>query len=458
MELGDDFVINSLTVGNSAPVIIDSPNNSLTLAAADGVGITLENDASTTMLDVNLVLGGNQSWTNNSSNPLDLIGSTITSPDNHNLIVDGAGNTQIFSQIATGTGSLTKDGAGTLILYNNANNYSGGTSILGGFLAVNSDGALGLGNVLNAATLETTESLGGAVRTIHVAANYAQTSTGTLLLEVASTPTPSANAMLFDTGTPGVNYENLAVTGSATLGGELDLNFGSNVAATPGQRYRVVTAGVPLTGRFDIQTTTNLPLPFYTITTENDTFNGTEAANSAVVTLMMPFTAFSGLNGNQTNVADGIDRDLTALNNGGFFVMPAGATADFFDNIVTGLNASLAQPGQLALSMDQLSPQRLEVFRSIAYDNSAFFAQSLYDHLANLRDGFSGLDTSNFSFNDFALGSNLSQIKGRLLAWQPAPTDGVLSDSADPVLGGILPADSPHAALERLHLRQRAVG
>jgi uncharacterized protein with beta-barrel porin domain len=440
-QLGANFVINSLTVGNFAPLLLDSPSNTLTIAAAGGEGITLNGNAPTTTLNVNLILAGDQAWTNNSTNELNIVGTTVTSPANHNLTVTGTGNTQIFSQLATGGGALIKSGPGTLILYNTANTYAGGTFNYGGNLAVDSNGALGLGNVTNAATLETTESLGGAARTIHVAENFQQTSTGMLLLEVVSTP--GAGTPLFGTGTPGVNYENLAVADNAHLGGTLDLNFGGTASVTPGQRYTVVTAGAPLTGHFNIQTTTNLPQPYFTITTENDTFNGTLPANSAIVTLMKPFASFSGLNQNQTSVANAVDADLMNLNNGGFFVMPAGAAADFFDNIISGVNTSLVTPGELALTMDQLSPERLEVFRGIAFDNAAFASQNLNDHLANLRDGMTGLDTSGFTYSDSALGSTLSQIKGHLLAWNPSSTPGVLSDSGDPVLAGLSPVNAP---------------
>ncbi|MBI2737924.1 MAG: autotransporter-associated beta strand repeat-containing protein, partial [Rhodospirillales bacterium] len=53
-----------------------------------------------------------------------------------NLTVGGAGNTIISRAISIGTGSLTKDGAGTLILAGN-NAYSGGTTVLGGTLQGN---------------------------------------------------------------------------------------------------------------------------------------------------------------------------------------------------------------------------------------------------------------------------------------------------------------------------------
>jgi autotransporter-associated beta strand protein len=63
--------------------------------------------------------------------------------------VNGAGNTSIGGVIGTGTGSLTKDGAGSLILLA-ANTFSGTTAINGGLLQVGdggTTGTLGSGNV-----------------------------------------------------------------------------------------------------------------------------------------------------------------------------------------------------------------------------------------------------------------------------------------------------------------------
>jgi outer membrane lipase/esterase len=116
------------------------------------------------------------------------------------------------------------------------------------------------------------------------------------------------------------------------------------------------------------------------------------------------------------------------------------ATGDL-NTLLTSLD-NLGNAQQIGQAFDQLSPQRLEIFRSIAFDNYSFFSQQLDDHFANLRDGMTGLDTNNFSFNDPALGSSLSQIKGHLLAWQPAPEPGLLSDTANPVLGGVTMSDA----------------
>ena len=112
-----------------------------------------------------------------------------------------------------------------------------------------------------------------------------------------------------------------------------------------------------------------------------------------------------------------------------------GATADFFNNIVTGLN--VASYGSLGHSLDELSPQRFEILRNIAFDNYALDVQNLDDEFARERSGQGGIDTSGFVFTDSQIGSQLSQVKSRLLAWSPASEPGLLSDSGELVLGGV---------------------
>lgn len=87
----------------------------------------------------NLTLAGTLTMNNNwSINVLNTIGSstvnTITGAgSNRNLTVGGTGNLVISGAITTGTGTLTKNDAGTLTLQGN-NTYSGATTLNGGTL------------------------------------------------------------------------------------------------------------------------------------------------------------------------------------------------------------------------------------------------------------------------------------------------------------------------------------
>ena len=75
-----------------------------------------------------------------------LILSGGISGTNRDLTVAGAGNTLISSALATGTGNLLKQSAGTLTL-SATNTYTGTTTVDGGTLAITSSGALGAGTV-----------------------------------------------------------------------------------------------------------------------------------------------------------------------------------------------------------------------------------------------------------------------------------------------------------------------
>jgi autotransporter-associated beta strand protein len=466
------YALTTLTAnGNlTAGTINDANGVPLTITNNAGAGRTLSissaagsNDTAVTgagsVNDVIFVKSGSSLTFENGASPLTVAFTTGGNVDNAGTLVissavsvtngqtvnfTGAGTTTVSGSLAATSGAITvANGDGTLIL-SGANLYTGGTTITDGALAVGSAGALGTGAVTNGGTLETTATpIAGATTTtpltIHVNGDYLQTNGGTLLLQVASSPAPTPSP---NSGAAGTNYDMLTVGGTATLGGTLDLNFTGTSVPSQGQRYVAVTAGAPLTSEFTLPTVTNLGPAFFTVTTYNDNFNGTQPTNSAIVTVMRLFGSFGGLTPNQASVARNIDSNLTSLNNVGAMAMPAGATADFFNNIVTGLNLS-TYSGDLGKSLDELSPQRYEVLRNVAFDNYAFDVQSLDDELARERYGRGGIDTSGFAFTDSALGSQLSQIKGRLLAWSPTPeAHGLLSDSSQAVLGGVRMMDA----------------
>ncbi len=71
---------------------------------------------------------------------IDCSGTTIT--DNGNLTFELSTPTTCAAMI-TGSGSVTQNGSGTLTLTNAGNDYSGGTTISAGALAVSGDGDLG---------------------------------------------------------------------------------------------------------------------------------------------------------------------------------------------------------------------------------------------------------------------------------------------------------------------------
>ncbi|MEA2735064.1 MAG: fibronectin-binding autotransporter adhesin [Humisphaera sp.] len=94
------------------------------------------------------------------SNGYTVTGSTLTMAGQ--FISADTGVTATIGSSIAGTGGIVKGGAGTVILSNNTNTYTGGVTVTGGALQINADGALGASPasftaaniILNGGTLE----------------------------------------------------------------------------------------------------------------------------------------------------------------------------------------------------------------------------------------------------------------------------------------------------------------
>lgn len=165
--------------------------------------------------------------------------------DNASLIFNQSSDST-YRGIISGSGSLTKTGAGTLIL-DAANTYTGGTTVSGGTLEVgDSDTATasiqGAVDVQNGGTLRGHGTVigdvisdgllwpGGSMGTLTIQGNYTQNADGTLQFDV--TPTQSSL---------------LKVSGHASLAGTLDLIFAPGTYHT--STFPLVQAG-SLSGTF----------------------------------------------------------------------------------------------------------------------------------------------------------------------------------------------------------------
>jgi autotransporter-associated beta strand protein len=166
-------------------------------------------------------------------------------------ISDTAGNSSAaltVSGVVSGAGSVTKQGAGSVI-FTAANTYSGGTTLTGGgqTFANNASGsAFGSGAVTNTDnTLRGNGGFSGALAhnkgLAPGATNPPGGSAGTLTLGNGITfgADSSYGVNLFGT-TPGTGYDQLIVTGTVDLGTAHPLNTSGTYTPTGGEKFFII--------------------------------------------------------------------------------------------------------------------------------------------------------------------------------------------------------------------------
>ena len=196
--------------GGNAALVNANPTAFITIAELDTAGTTVGSIAGNGTIYLgskNLTVGGNQQSTEFSG-----------------VIADGRAPLPLNLQTGTGPftgGSLTKVGSGTLILMG-LNTYTGGTSLNGGVLAVNSDSNLGTGPLsFNGGTLEALGSGGGITssKPVSLAAGG-----GTFLADAGTASTLSG-------AITGVGAWTKAGPGTLTLTGANTYSGGTTVSA-----------------------------------------------------------------------------------------------------------------------------------------------------------------------------------------------------------------------------------
>jgi uncharacterized protein with beta-barrel porin domain len=262
----------------------------------------------------------------------------------------GAGQTQTISDVIadqTGSGgtganagswAVTVSGGGMLIL-NGANTYSGGTTVTGATLVVN--GSIG----------DPTINAGGVLTGIG-SVGSSQINAGGTFAPGNGTPGTSmtiagnlafASGALFAVNLNPTTSSFATVTGTASLTGTVQANFapGSYVA----KQYPILTATGGVIGTFSGISNVNLP--------SGATDSLSYSANGVFLNLAPGFTAFSGLNTNQQNVAN-------ALTN--FFNTTGGIPGQFFGVTPGGLSQLDGEAGTGAeRAVFQLTNEFLEL-------------------------------------------------------------------------------------------------
>jgi T5SS/PEP-CTERM-associated repeat protein len=408
----------SLTVGEAGSAnlfILSGGHVAPSTGGLGGKGV-VEIAADANSLGTVTITGSGSSLT---ANTVSVGGTDMAAGGTGKIVASTLGKALINNDLMLwGSGSVNVSGGGIVVVGSITAPLVGSPS--GGYVQINTGGLVeGIGTIKGKVFNRGGIRVGDDPGTFTIDGDYEQDAGGVLTIEAEGTAP----------GSP-TGYSQLVVTGDASLAGTVQLALLNNFKPSVGETFNFLQVTGTTTGAFANVSVTGLPT-----TDVQGTVTGDTVIITGLTTDFMSPSLLPQLTPNQRSVG-------TALNS---IVRSASGDAA---TILASINA-LPSGQQVAAAYDQLMPERLQIFRSIAFDNITFATQQLDDHFANLRDGMTGLDTTGFAFSDAALGSSLSQIKGHLLAWQPTPTPGLLSDTAGPALGGIATTNAPVSENER---------
>ncbi|QHM90250.1 autotransporter-associated beta strand repeat-containing protein [Acetobacter pasteurianus] len=302
------FGTGKIIVAEGAKVNIDQKDDPVMSNDISGAGVIEKSDTGTVIMSGKdthtggtIVTGG--TLVTDASN---LAGGNVV--NNAKLVINQSSSATLASQI-TGSGSLVKEGSGTLDITGDTSGMTGTTKVLGGTLNVetnasNSDvttvsgstlagqGSVGDTTIQNGATLS---PAGNSIGTLHVAGN--------LVLE---------NGSEMVSTTDGKATDLVDVKGNAIVSGvaEMFTNSSQNKNLPYGQTFTILHANGGVTGRFG-SFTTNLESA-YPFLTPGLTYTSNDVNVSLVRDTEVPFSSFAQTR-NQKAVAASLDE--TSLNN-----------------------------------------------------------------------------------------------------------------------------------------------
>jgi T5SS/PEP-CTERM-associated repeat protein/autotransporter-associated beta strand protein len=286
------------------------------------------------------------------------------------LTFDTNGFSGAYDGVISGTGPLAKRGAGVLTLTGNST-HTGNTFVHEGSLIVNGTLASPNVTVQSGAALGGTGTLGGLV-VVEAGGTLAPgtaASTGVITLGGLNLNAGSTTRLRIKGTTPGTDYDQITVTGSAALGGTLDLVFGGFVPED-GDSFVLLTAGGGLGGSTFDTVTDNLgaALQLSIVYTATDVGAGISSVPQVAVE-QLPFAGF-GATPNQRAVGRGLD-------------------GLFGDKGTTDLIRTLNTLNEEALreALAQLSPEELAALSRLAFQQFQGQFNAFNNRFAELRNG-----------------------------------------------------------------------
>lgn len=309
-----------------------STGSTVTILGASSTSVNLTGTGKTTFVGNNTYTGA----TTISAGTLQIgnggtTGSIAGNITNNSALIFNRLNALTYAGVISGSGTLAKQGVGTLTL-TDTNTYSGATTISGGILAVNGSLTNSAVTVNSGGTLGGSGTIGGAV-TVNSGGTLAPgNSPGLLTVGSLTLDAGSTTVMEIDGTTRGTQYDAIDVTGTATLGGTLNLVFG--YTPTVGDSYTLIDAAA-INGDFSSIATTGLGAALKVVPTITDDYVMT--VNFAQESFVATAGGIRALSGNQSGVAANLDTfstsgqaaDLIAALN----TLSAGAFPSAFDQL-----------------------------------------------------------------------------------------------------------------------------
>ncbi|MDW5441356.1 autotransporter-associated beta strand repeat-containing protein, partial [Polaromonas sp. SM01] len=280
------------------------------------VGTTLTGSAGLEKTDVGtLVLTGANTYSGGTTVSGGVLQGDTTSlqgniTNNANVTFDQAA-AGTYASVISGSGSLSKQGTGTLIL-SGANSYSGGTTVSGGVLQGNSSSLQG--NIVNNANVSFDQSAAGT---------YAGVMSGTGALNKIGSGTLTLSGINSYSGATSINAGTLTVTG-AMANSAVSVNSGATLSGNGTVGSTTIAAGGVLS-------------PGNPLGTLSVKGNATFATGSTY-----------RVEANAAGNADRVNVSGSATINGGKVDVQAGAGTYAVNTIYTVLNAAAGRTGTFA--------------------------------------------------------------------------------------------------------------